>query len=616
MSPPALPRCIAIAALASLAGCLEEVALHEEVEAMCEVQQDCNVAAGEVCDQGVCWGNPPASAELAAVLIPPDNRPDLATTEIPLLDIAADGMIHGLEFEEAATLGGRVLLACSDLDLGVDCGDETSIPARIHVTRPSSIPGGRAFSRTVTARGGVGPGEKAFTLRLPPVGPGEPPYEATIRPTDPEIGIQGGDSLEAAAPPLRLTLEPSGDDEDVEWVMGDAASHVHVMGRIVDAAGRGIADRRVYAVGRFSEGSAEERVSTTATSNGRGEFRLIVPADVDGPVSVVVRPPSGEVAPRLRADGIEVPALAPSAPLEPLDLDELVMPSYPSPTPFAIPVEGADSGGGKVPVEGAKVTFETVLDSEPGITAMFSASATTDEEGRAELALIPAGEHNRPYQVRVTTPSSSQHASSSTMEIAVGPGTREATSYLASISLPRRVLVDGEIADSDGIAIEGAQIEAHVSPSLSWKLDGDRRARVADHRSPTATSDEGGRFLLWLDPEIVDRTAIYDLALIPPARVRAPRWSVDGLVLGADSATVALGVVELPRPSHARGVVSAGGEEVPGAEVWLYEIGGDEALCDAAHAPGGADCEPPARLRGLWRAGDDGWVWLVLPNPD
>jgi hypothetical protein len=611
------PRLIVLAAAALAAGCLDDVGPDEGgVAVMCELQEDCNTAAGEVCDEGVCWGNPPASTRLAAIVIPPEDRPELATREIAELVIARDGSTGDLELGVAVRISGRVVLACEGLIADLPCGRDTSIPARIQITRPSTIPGGPRFSRTITARGSAVPGEEAFSMRLPPVAEGEPPYEVTIRPAEPEGDSEPERALEAAAPPLRTTLAPTEDDKQLEWVLGEPADHAELVGLIVDAAGRGIADQRVYAVGRWPGGAEDERISTTTTTSATGAFRILVPAEVEGPVALVSRPPPGEVAPRITVRGVELPGLGSPELLEPFEVGEIVMPSYPAPARFALPIDGNDSGGGKVPVEGAKVTMETVLASEVGLEATFSATATTDADGVAELTLIPAGEHNRPYDTRITTSSSSQHASSRKLEIAVGPGTRESTSYLAAVTLPRRVLVDGEILDADGLPVEAAQVEARISPRLSWTLDAAGRALVAEHRSPTATTDESGRFVLWLDPTLADREAIYDLAVVPPARIRVPRWSIDGLDIGRDAAGVALGVIELPRGSHARGMVTAGGEPVPGAEVWLYELGMDADLCEAVYAPGGEACEPPARLRGLWRAGESGSVWLVLPNPD
>ncbi|MBT8493827.1 MAG: hypothetical protein KJO07_12260, partial [Deltaproteobacteria bacterium] len=87
----------------------------------------------------------------------------------------------------------------------------------------------------------------------------------------------------------------------------------------------------------------------------------------------------------------------------------------------------------------------------------------------------------------------------------------------------------------------------------------------------------------------------------------------DGIEVAASSAgPIALGTVRLPPASWARGVVSAGGEPLMGAEVRIYEIDDGSTLCEQIT---GAVCTPTARLRGIWVSAPDGWVRLVLPNP-
>src|SRR5262249_34698510 len=71
-----------IAALVLLAGCLE---VPKAPGQECATNSDCNTAAGEVCDEGVCWGNPPTGM-FAATVSPPAVREELVATEIPLLD--------------------------------------------------------------------------------------------------------------------------------------------------------------------------------------------------------------------------------------------------------------------------------------------------------------------------------------------------------------------------------------------------------------------------------------------------------------------------------------------------------------------------------------------------
>src|SRR5699024_5276000 len=110
-------------------GCIDSV--DDGAPPMCRDSSDCDSAHGEVCDEGVCWGDPPDDITFAAVLVPPDDRTDLPVAVIPALSIAADGTIVGLVFPQAITVSGRVLLACPPIEVDpdpvYDCGPERSI---------------------------------------------------------------------------------------------------------------------------------------------------------------------------------------------------------------------------------------------------------------------------------------------------------------------------------------------------------------------------------------------------------------------------------------------------------------------------------------------------------
>ncbi len=612
-----LPPPAVLAALVPLAwGCLEDIEPPPGSEAMCDVQADCDQAAGEVCDEGVCWGGPSADARFAAVITPPDSRDDLATTPIADLSIESDGTISGLEVDQARPLSGQVVLDCGiDTALPGGCEDDESIPARIEIERPSAIPGAPAFSRTITASGGHEPGEAAFTVSLPPQRPGEPPYRVTIRPITPETETRDDRALEAVAPPMHTTVPAGTDDADyIEWTVGAADEHATLSGRVLDAAGLGLPELRVYAMGWFSGGEKRERISTTTTTGGDGEFTLRIPHGVEGPVDVVAKPRSSDVAPTLRRRGVELPELG-TLSGEPIELPDLVMPSHPSPTRYALPIEGKDPGGGTRSVEGAEVSLTTELASEDGIEATFTATDTTEEDGIAELELIPAGEENRRYTAEISPKAGAIHGGVQGVELAVGPGMEGSTNVLASVALPQRTLVDGQIVDAQGIVTDAAQVTARPSTDFVWSLADEERTSVRDLDFGSETTDSSGRFDLWLDPMIADRAALYDVEVVPPARALAPRWSVDGVDLGDSDAVVDLGTVNLPRAAHTRGVVTADGEPVADAEVRVYELDVRPEACAAKHAPDGDDCEPPARLRGLRHTGDDGSLWLVLPDP-
>ena len=63
------PSPLAVCLLAS-AGCLS---VPEGPIPQCETSADCDRAHGEVCEEGVCWGNPPAGP-FAAIVSPPSER--------------------------------------------------------------------------------------------------------------------------------------------------------------------------------------------------------------------------------------------------------------------------------------------------------------------------------------------------------------------------------------------------------------------------------------------------------------------------------------------------------------------------------------------------------------
>src|SRR4029079_4456297 len=90
-------------AAALLAGCINGVD-DGGAPKMCDDTSDCDAESGEVCDEGVCWGDPPDGVTFAPVLVRPDARADLRVAVIPALSIADDGTIVGLDFPAAVTV--------------------------------------------------------------------------------------------------------------------------------------------------------------------------------------------------------------------------------------------------------------------------------------------------------------------------------------------------------------------------------------------------------------------------------------------------------------------------------------------------------------------------------
>jgi hypothetical protein len=604
---------VPIALAFTLAGCIDVVTPPEGVEPMCEVTADCDVAEGEICDQGICWGDPPENTRFAAILIPPEGQPDLVPTELPALSIGDDGTVPGLDFVAAKTLSGKVRLLC---DASAACDPMASVSARITVKRASRIPGGPAYKRTVVSQAGVREGP-AFTLRLPPTGASDGSYEVTITPDD--TGVEAGESPAALAPPIRFSLAVTADMNGLDWVLGNPEELKVVKGRVVDAASRGLPGMQVWALGKWSALSDLERASSIATTDADGWFKIRIPTAMLDVFDLVVKPAPGTTAPSLRKLNVVIPD--PQLGEEYVSLDgDLRMPSFAAPVPYVVPVRGFDSSGELQPVAGAEVRLTTVLLQDGDGVATYTASAYSDAQGHARFDLIPGGgQQNRLYLARVLPPAGAKHASLFDAEITVGLANPDGDSWLPTLQLGDRVPVTGTVVDAGGHVVGGATVSASASLGFVLGLDQGARSTLDNLQLPSATTDAAGLFLIWVDPTLVGLDAVYDLEITPPTGSQAPRWTVRAVgAAQSSSGALDLGDLWLPPASYARGPVrTPAGDPVPAAEVRLYEVPDETvAMCAGVVDPFGDDeCESPAILRGLWQTRPDGVVWMALPDP-
>ena len=127
-------------ALTLLAGCLS---VPRQQKPACSSSDDCG--GGEVCDEGVCYGNPPAGM-FAAALGAPSDRTNVVQTELPQLAVPSDGWLGDVVIDSPITLAGRVVAYCA---APMACTDAT-LPATITVTRASLFPGGIRVDDFVT----------------------------------------------------------------------------------------------------------------------------------------------------------------------------------------------------------------------------------------------------------------------------------------------------------------------------------------------------------------------------------------------------------------------------------------------------------------------------------
>lgn len=592
---------------------------------MCDETADCDSASGEVCDDGVCWGDPPDGVTFAAVLVPPDDRIDLPVAVIPALSIADDGTMVGLSFPDAVTVSGRVLLACPPIEVDpdpvYDCGPERSVGAQITIERASPFPGGPVLSRTIVAAGAVGPGENAFSFLLPREAGAE--YRISITPEE----DAGGTTMAPGevAPPRQLTITADA-DQQVDWVLGDPDQLKTIRGCVQNVVGDGApyAGMHVQALGRWSQLSPLTRASSRSYTDDEGCFTLRVPIKMLDEFDILVQPAPGAILPTLRLMGEFVRDPVEGELLDHVIDPPLVMPTAPAPTTFRLPVEALGSAGGQEPVPGAAVRLTTVFplpDTEMRTIAVtFTAEAVTsaldaEEPGVAELQLYPGSEENRVYAVQVVPPPDSQFQSAFELEVPVGVG--GSGQVLPPVTLSRRAALTGVAVTSVGDPVASAPVEAAASSSLRLQVESDEvDAILSQLQFPTATTDEDGAFLVWVDRELAGQAATYDVDVSPaPFASDAPAWTFEDIAVPVEGESVDLGQLVLPEASYARGIVRDRGDRaVVGAEVRIYQLGAED-YCTRVLEIGDADCEPPAHLRGIWASDETGAVKVVLPDP-
>ncbi|ACY16251.1 carboxypeptidase-like regulatory domain-containing protein [Haliangium ochraceum] len=618
---------LAIAALSS--ACIEPPVTAPEAAPVCERDSDCNAAEGEVCRDDICWGDPPEQA-YAAVLIPPEDRPDLVRTELPALHIAADGSIGTVAFGEPVAIEGRVDLACGPDKDEADCEAATrALSVQVSVSRASQIPGLAPVTATALSQSEADGSGASFSVRLAP-GPADSSYEVTLVPLT-QAGLNSGAAgagTAYVAPPARFSLDLVAADEDLRWSLGDPGQLRTVRGRLVDAVGEPVADMHVFATVGDVPLTVSARSSSLALTDSDGSFTLRIPrtAPQDERIDLVVEPPTPGDAPTLRI--LEVDVAAPDeldGDEDVVDIGSFAMPSYGEPQSFTVPVLGIDSGGARVAIAQADVFFETELETaDERIKARFSTRTYTDGEGNATVRLIPGSEvENRRYLVRVLAPTG-EHATIPFLFREVG-ATRGGV--LESIELERRALVTGTVLTAQGEPAARATITASLSPQLRLELEPGLRSALELLPQPQVSADPNGSFSVWLDDHLVpDRPVAYDLSVRPVPESQQPQWTATEVgppseIDWSEEGTHRLGEIVLPEPSYAQAtIVDPAGAPVPGAKLGIYALSDEvHSACALAIADTEEDadtaCRIPPTYIGPFPSDEAGVVTVILPDP-
>jgi len=571
--------------LGSLAGCLS---VPDGPAPMCHVSSDCNTDQGEVCEEGVCWGDPPPGP-FAAVISPPSTRRDLVPREFAEIAIPPAGWMGDLPLERAVSFTGRIVASCPPPMNGCD---STTLGATVTVTRSSQFHGGPGFKTVVN----VDAGADSFAIALPPRKPGDAPYTVTVTPEDTDV------------PPLRLQLGPT-DSLTQKLELGGPDLPV-VRGTLTNALGQGLAGYRVVALGRWEATASPTEVSSVSLTDSSGAYAVTLSDGLYGTVELVARPPHDTVGATIRLANLDAKLSAACNVVEPVTLG--------NPVRLAIAVTGVDRGGSIAKIGGATVSVAggsaaALTPCTTGgklVTYTINSDLVTDDQGMVNVDLMDGAGILDSYRLAIVPPASSRLGVLFDQKLVLASG--------PPLRLPARVALSGTILNSDGKPLGNVAVTARPSLRFLWTLDATPQAFVSTIPAATAVTSDDGLFVLWVDPSVAQVWGSYDLLIEPPAKARAPSSVKTEISIPRDGTldAVTLGDITLPDAAFVHGrVVGPDGSSVEGAELKLYVVGftSDLALCtEVAHAP--SSCPIPAGLQGRNSSDSDGTVRLALPR--
>ena len=581
-----------LALLVSLAGCLS---VPSEEAPMCEVTSDCDHANGEICDDGICWGNPPAGM-FSAIVSPPSSRATLVSRELPAVVINTDGWIDQLQLEKPiivnATLGCQAPLSCED----------ALLDATVTVTRPSTFPGGPGFRSVIKTTDG-----DAFSIAVPRAeGYANATYTITIVP-DGRDEMSSSRTPAQMLPPLRtqLTIEASSTGKVIE--LGGMGLPT-ISGVIKDGAGQPQANYRVVALGRWDLASTPTEVSTVDFTGTDGTFSIQLSGGLTSKVELVARPVVGTTAAMPMR-----PTLRHVADIAQTGVQNLQL-QWPTnmgtPVTLDIPVRHVDGNGAVKPARGARVIVSNKVPTANGV-ATWVAEATTDDNGNARLSVLDGPAFASGYRLSIIPQVSST----------AGVLYNQAFSILQPIppkQLETRVALRG-VVGVGGVGVKDMSITARPSLKFLWSLDSDHQAFLSAIPPSTTVTPESGEFVLWVDPKLAEAAGYYDLVCEAASGSRAPNVVITGIAAPStpNQSELDINHYDLPFPAYVRSkIIDDKGNNLEGAELKLFKTEDFTTLCaEASHPP--ANCVAAATMATLMGRGasdGDGEVRLTLPR--
>jgi len=574
---------IALLGPLALAACLS---VPDGPAPMCKRTSDCDQASGEVCQDNVCWGNPPPGP-FAGVASPPSTRRDLVALELPQVVIPPDGLIDDIVLPSPSVLTGRIVAFCPPPLTGCS----TTLASTITVSREAQFQGGPGFKATVD----VDAGAESFSIPVPAPGSGGN-YSLTIVPSSDPPSPSSGRAASELAPPLRLLLGAPDTTAVKTIVLGGAELPV-ISGALTNSLSQGLANYRVSAFGRWSAAEPPTEVSSVDFTDAMGSYAVTLSSGLVGTVELVARPPSGTIAPTIHLANVDATKSSRQ--------DKTVASArFGSGAPIKIMVTGADLGGAISPIAGALVTVSGALaDADGSAFYTLGDQQVTDTSGVALLNVLDGAEIASSFRMSIIPPASSTLGV--VFDQAVTP----------SVRLASRVALRGVVVDATGVPQANATVTARPSLRFLWTLESAPQAFVAAIPAATAVTLETGEFVLWVDAAVAQVASDYDLVIEPPVTARAPTYVDAGVALQRDASdAVSLGAIVLPDAAFVHGrIVGPDAAPVENAELRLYLIASEALLCtQVAHAP--SSCPIPAQIQGRNTSDAKGTFRLTLPR--
>ena len=585
---PKLFTVVTLGATALTVGCLS---LPAATVPACETDSDCNQAAGEVCDEGVCWGNPP-KGKFSAIVGPPASAQNRVPAEYREFAMPDHGWLGDLVVDSTVTLSGELTFICA---MPTTCGDMQG--SSIVVTRPSRIPGAPPFRSVVNVKSG--PNDTiTYEMKVPRTNHalGDEPYQVTIIPNAQSTEIGTAPRL-AMLPPLRTTIDATADMRQNLTVDGTALQTL--AGKITAANGIGLPGYRVSARGRWADDTVISDVSTVVDTDINGNYLLLLSPNIAGGVEVIAEP--------ITAGAGILTAKVRTLSQNNSNIDIEVPSRLTTPTLVRFKLLGTTGSGEVVPIAGAVVSMSAAI-ANPLIPTYDSGirlggTATSDADGVAQLLLIGSREGTFiDYALQIQPPATSQFRAVF--------GERFAVSDAFTRQLEPRIAVRGVVANSSGAPLANVAVTARPNADYLATLEPDAQAFAAQLALGTATSDKAGEFVIWIDPPLVTAST-YDLSFEPPDDADAPRWSVAQAVMPTTRTTsMNAGPFIAPEAARVHGrITDPTGRALGGGELRIFRQGEVHTCRTSA-----ATCVSAAVLLGRGTADDDGIVRLTLPR--